>query len=164
MDTPLLRITPEPLAIEPLMAAVERLARTDTDGCGAICSFVGVVRSTHRGRRVDHLEYEAFDALALKVFGQIAAEIQARWPGARVGIHHRVGRLAIGEASVAIAAATAHRAESFAACRYAIERIKQVAPIWKHEFLEDGDVWIEGAVADPADEAARQQAIERACG
>ena len=78
---------------------------------------------------------------------------------ARLAIHHRTGRLAIGDASVAIAAASPHRADAFAACRYAIERVKQIAPIWKHEHFEGGEVWIEGATADPDDEAAREAAL-----
>ncbi len=78
-------------------------------------------------------------------------------------MHHRTGRLELGEASVAIAAASAHRAEAFAACRYAIERIKQIAPIWKREHFEGGEVWVEGATADPDDEAAREEAVRRAC-
>ena len=81
----------------------------------------------------------------------------------RLALHHRVGRLEIGEASVAIAAASPHRTEAFAACRYAIERVKQIAPIWKHEYFEGGDVWIEGATADPDDEQARQEALRRSC-
>ena len=125
--------------------------------------FVGVVRATHQGRRVRALEYEAFEPLALKVFALIGREIETRWPAGDVAIHHRVGALQIGDASVAIAAAAAHRAEAFQICRYAIERVKQVAPIWKHEFFEDGDAWVEGATADPADEGARQTALERAC-
>ena len=78
-------------------------------------------------------------------------------------MHHRIGRLAIGEASVAIAAASPHRADAFAACRYAIERVKQIVPIWKHEYFEGGDVWIEGATADPDDVAAREAAMRIAC-
>ena len=84
-------------------------------------------------------------------------------PGVRLAIHHRIGRLEIGEASVAIAAASPHRADAFAACRYAIERIKQIVPIWKHEHFEGGDVWLEGATADPEDDAARQAAHRIAC-
>ena len=79
----------------------------------------------------------------------------AVWPGVRVGVHHRTGRLEIGEASIAIVAASAHRAEAFAACRYAIERVKQIAPIWKHEHFDGGEVWIEGATADPGRRTAR---------
>ena len=130
---------------------------------GAIASFLGTVRNENRGRRVERLEYEAYAPLALKAFERIASEADERWPDTVLAVHHRVGVLAIGEASVAIAAASPHRADAFAACRYAIERIKQIAPIWKHEFFEGGDVWIEGATADPDDEAARQTALERAC-
>ena len=81
----------------------------------------------------------------------------------RLAVHHRIGRLAIGEASIVIAAASAHRAQAFAACRYVIERVKQIVPIWKHEFFEGGEVWIEGATANPEDEAARLEAVRRAC-
>ena len=156
-------ITSDPLAVERLAAALEQAARHVDEGCGAVCTFVGVVRATHKGRRVRHLEYEAFKPLAMKVFDRIDAEIRAEWPRASVGIHHRIGRLEIGEASVAIAASSAHRAEAFQVCRYAIERVKQVLPVWKHEFFEDGDAWVEGAVADPDDEAARVRAHEVAC-
>jgi molybdopterin synthase catalytic subunit len=85
------------------------------------------------------------------------------WPTATLALHHRIGRLEIGEASVAIAAASPHRADAFAVCRYAIERVKQIVPIWKHEYFEGGDVWIEGATADPDDAAARENARHIAC-
>jgi molybdopterin synthase catalytic subunit len=130
---------------------------------GAVASFLGLVRDHNAGRRVLWLDYEAFVPLAMKAFEQIGTEAAARWPGVRLAIHHRTGRVAIGEASVAIAAASPHRADAFAACRYAIERVKQIAPIWKHEHFEGGEVWIEGATADPSDAAARQAALERAC-
>jgi molybdopterin synthase catalytic subunit len=132
-------------------------------GDGAVTTFVGLVRDHNAGRRVLWLDYEAFVPLAIKAFEQIGIEAAGRWPGARLAIHHRTGRVAIGEASVAIAAASAHRSDAFAVCRYAIERVKQIAPIWKHEHFEGGEVWIEGATADPSDEAARQAALERAC-
>jgi molybdopterin synthase catalytic subunit len=132
-------------------------------GDGALATFVGLVRDHNAGRTVLWLEYEAFAPLALKAFEQIAAEAAGRWPGARIAIHHRTGRVAIGEASVAIAAASPHRADAFAVCRYGIERLKQIAPIWKHEHFEGGEVWIEGATADPMDEGARLAALERAC-
>ena len=164
MSTALLAVTGDPLAIERLSARAEAEARRLGDGCGALAVFAGVVRATHEGRRVRHLEYEAHEPLAVKAFQQIAAEAADHWPGCVLLIHHRTGRLAIGELSVVIVAATAHRAEAFQACRYAIERVKQIAPVWKHEFFEDGDAWVAGAVADPADAAARQQARERACG
>lgn len=130
---------------------------------GAVATFVGLVRNHNGGRRVLWLDYEAYAPLAVKAFEQIAGEAAARWPDAQIAIHHRTGRVEIGEASVTIAAASPHRANAFAACRYAIERVKQIAPIWKREHFEGGDMWIEGAIADPADEQARTLAFERAC-
>jgi molybdopterin synthase catalytic subunit len=130
---------------------------------GAVATFVGLVRDHNAGRRVLWLDYEAFAPLAVKSFERIATEVAAQWPSVDLAIHHRTGRLAIGDASIVIGAASPHRAEAFSACRYAIERVKQIAPIWKHEHFEGGQVWIEGATADPEDEAARQAAMARAC-
>ncbi|MEO8678198.1 MAG: molybdenum cofactor biosynthesis protein MoaE [Vicinamibacterales bacterium] len=135
----------------------------EVTGIGAITTFVGLVRDNNLGRTVLHLEYEAYEPLAVRGLDRIVAEAAERWPDVRLAIHHRVGRLEIGEASVAIAAASPHRADAFAASRYAIERIKQIVPIWKHEFFEGGDVWIEGATADPDDAAAREKAMKVAC-
>lgn len=132
-------------------------------GHGAVATFIGVVRDNNLNRRVTHLEYEAYEPMAVKALDQICREAGREWPGIRVAVHHRMGRLAIGEASVVIAAASAHRADAFAACRYVIERVKQIVPIWKHEFFEGGEVWIEGATANPDDEAARLEAVRRAC-
>jgi len=109
------------------------------------------------------LEYEAYEPLAVRAFARISAEVAERWPAIRLGIHHRIGRLEVGQASVAIATCSPHRVDAFAACRYSIERIKQIAPIWKHEFFEGGDVWIEGATADPHNEEAKAEAFRRAC-
>ena len=147
----------EPLDVTAVIAAVAGPAH------GAVTTFIGNVRETNAGRDVRWLDYEAFAPLAVKSFARIAEEAKAQWPDTVVAIHHRTGRVEIGEASVVIAAASPHRADAFAAARYAIERIKQIAPIWKHEHFEGGDVWIEGATADPADESARQTALERAC-
>ena len=156
-------ITPDPVSVERLSRLVEAEVQARGEGCGALCSFVGVVRATHQGRRVQYLEYEGFEPLALKVFEQIDREVGAQWPEAVVAIHHRVGRLGIGDASVVIVAGAAHRAAAFQVARYAIERVKQIAPIWKHEFYDDGEAWVEGATADPADDRARQEALVRAC-
>jgi molybdopterin synthase catalytic subunit len=150
-------ITPEPLDAAAIVSIV---AGPDS---GAVASFVGLVRDQNAGRHVLLIDYEAFAPLAVKAFERIAAEAATRWPSVRLAIHHRTGRLAIGDPSVVIAAASAHRADAFAACRYAIERVKQIAPIWKHEHFEGGEIWIEGATADPDDEAARHEAFERAC-
>ena len=132
-------------------------------GDGALCLFVGVVRNTHQGRAVSRLEYEAYEEMALSELRAVENEARRRWPLGDIRIVHRLGRLEIGEASVAIAAASPHRADAFAACRYAIERVKQIAPIWKREYFEGGDVWIEGATADPEDARARAEAERIAC-
>ena len=150
-------ITPEPLDAAALEAAVLD-AR-----CGAVATFVGRVRAQNADRTVLWLEYEAYAPLAIAAFQTIAREAAERWPDARLAIAHRTGRLAIGDASVVVAAASPHRAEAFAVCRYGIERVKQIAPVWKREHFEGGEVWIEGAVADPADAAAREIAAARAC-
>ena len=136
-----LAISRDVLSLDALVREVEHDAQTRGEGCGGLCSFVGVVRATHKQRRVRYLEYEAFEPLALTAFGQIEQEIGRDWPQAVIAIHHRIGRLEVGEASV----------------------VKQIAPVWKHEFFEDGDAWVEGAVADPNDDLARQEARRRAC-
>jgi molybdopterin synthase catalytic subunit len=162
LKTPLLAIGPAPLDVAAIQDAVtERGTASGSDG--AVTMFLGLVRNHNVGRKVQFLEYEAYDALALRAFARISEEIAARWPGVRLALHHRTGRIEIGGASVAIAAASPHRGDAFAACRYTIERVKQIAPIWKREFFEGGDVWIEGATADPDDEAARAQAERLAC-
>lgn len=132
-------VTEEPLSIDDLARAVGLPA------CGAIATFVGIVRDHTGERQVDHLEYEAYTPMAEKTLRQIGQEIRERWPSIRaVGIRHRIGRLEIGEASVVIAVAASHRADVFDACRYAIDRIKEIVPIWKKEFWTDGEMWIEG--------------------
>jgi molybdopterin synthase catalytic subunit len=151
------RICPEPIDAAAVTALVSE------PDCGAVNTFIGLVRNHNAGRRVTRLDYEAYAPLAVKAFEQIDAEARERWPSVQLAIHHRIGGLDIGDASVVIAAASPHRAEAFAASRYAIERIKQIAPIWKHEHFEGGEVWVEGATADPQDEAARRLALERAC-
>ena len=148
------------MTADPLDATVVARIVASAD-CGAIATFVGIVLDEHGGRRVLWLEYEAYEPLAIKAFARIDEEAGERWPSIALAIHHRVGRLEIGEASVVIAAASPHRPEAFAACRYAIERIKQIAPIWKHEHFEGGDVWIEGATADPMDEEVRRMALSQ---
>jgi MoaE-MoaD fusion protein len=160
---PLLHIGPERLDLERISAALEESAGPAAGADGAVATFVGLVRNHNAGRSVRYLEYEAYEPLALKAFERITSEIAERWPGVRLAVHHRIGRLEIGEASVAIAARSAHRGHAFAACRYTIERVKQIAPIWKREFFDGGDVWIEGATADPADARARAEAERVAC-
>jgi MoaE-MoaD fusion protein len=153
MSDPRFRVTSDPLDVAAVSAIVS------SADCGAVTTFVGLVRNEHGGRRVLWLDYEAYEPLALKSFVRIDEEAGERWPSVGLAIHHRIGRLDIGEASVVIAAGSPHRADAFSACRYAIERIKQIAPIWKHEHFEGGDSWIEGATADPLDEDARRMAF-----
>ena len=109
------------------------------------------------------LEYEAYEPLALRALALIVDEAQAAWPAVRLGIHHRIGRLEIGEASIIIAAASPHRADAFAACRYAIERVKQIVPIWKREHFEGGEIVAGRRHGGSDDEAARQAAHRIAC-
>jgi molybdopterin synthase catalytic subunit len=163
MTLPRLAVLSEPLSAERLAITLERELRDTAHGCGAVATFLGVVRGTHQGRKVRLLEYEAYVPLAENVLALIEREVAEFWPSVRLALHHRIGRLVVGEASVAIAAASAHRTDAFQACRYAIERVKQVAPIWKREFFDDGAEWIEGAVADPSDRAARDRARTIAC-
>lgn len=115
---------------------------------GAVVHFVGTVREWTRGRQTVRLEYEAYPEMAVAQMEVIAREIGAQWEGARVAISHRVGNLAIGEVSVVIAVATPHRGDAFAACRHAIERLKQIVPIWKKEVWADGEEWA-GSQAGP---------------
>ncbi len=160
---PLLRIGRDPLNVDQLAASLSASAGSDGGADGAVVSFLGLVRNHNVGRSVRYLEYEAYEPLALKAFERIAAEVHERWPGARLALHHRIGRLQVGEASVAIVTRSPHRGDAYAACRYAIERVKQIAPIWKREFFDGGDVWIEGATADPDDVRARAEAERVAC-
>jgi len=155
----LVAVTRDPLDLLALTAAIAR----EATGNGAITAFTGLVRDHNQGRKVRFLEYEAYEPLAVRALELIVAEARETWPDARLAMHHRIGRIDIGEASIIIVAASPHRAEAFAACRYMIERVKQIVPIWKHEHFEGGDVWLEGATADPADEAARDKARRIAC-
>ena len=152
-------VTTNVLDVRTLVAHVAGSAAGD----GAVATFIGLVRDHNQGRRVEFLEYEAYDALAVRALTRIVDEARQAWQDTRVAVHHRIGRLEIGEASIVIAAASLHRAHAFAACRYTIERVKQIVPIWKHEHFAGGDVWLEGATADPDDEAARQTAYRIAC-
>jgi molybdopterin synthase catalytic subunit len=152
-------VTSAPLDLQALIDEVGGSGTAD----GAVASFIGLVREQNQGRRVSFLEYEAYEPLAIRALQLIMEEARASWADTRIGVHHRIGRLELGEASIIIVAASPHRAHAFAACRYTIERVKQIVPIWKHEHFEGGDVWLEGATADPDDEAAREAARRIAC-
>ncbi len=113
---------------------------------GGVALFLGVVRDNSEAGRVDEIDYEAYESMAEKELLQAEEEVKRMWPQTRkVNVIHRLGRLSVGEVSVAVAVSSPHRAEAFAACRQAIERIKHDAPIWKRERLADGtEVWVEG--------------------
>ena len=131
------RVVGTPLSADAAAAAV------DDPGAGGIVIFSGVVRDETGGRPVKFLEYEAHAPMAEAKLREIGAALRVRWPGImRVAMLHRVGRLEIGEASVLIAVAAAHRAEAFEACRYAIDTLKATVPVWKKEHFEDGEVWV----------------------
>ena len=115
----------------------------DAEGAGGIATFVGRVRASSRGRVVTMLEYEAYPEMAQRVFSQIASEARAKFDILDIVIHHRVGTLVVGETSVVISVAAPHRAAAFDACRYAIDRLKQIAPIWKKEHFQGGAVWVD---------------------
>lgn len=114
------------------------------DPYGAVISFLGTTRSPNKGLYVTHLEYEAYPAMAERVIQQIIAEMRERWVLGRVALWHRLGRVNPSEGSILIVVSSPHRPEAFEACLYAIERVKQILPVWKKEFLPDGSHWIEG--------------------
>ena len=122
-----------------------------SDAGGAVCTFLGVARKYSRGREVVHLEYEAYPEMAEKKMAEIGDELRVKFGAEHVAILHRTGVLKIGEASVAIAVATPHRREAFLACQYAIDRLKEIVPIWKKEVWSDGQRWIGWEGQTPAD-------------
>jgi MoaE-MoaD fusion protein len=141
------RITSSPIATSEL---AEQLKAGED---GAVVVFEGIVRNHSNGRKTLFLEYDAYETMALRKMCEIGAEIHQRFTIDRIGIVHRTGRLEIGDTSVTIIVTSAHRGVAFDACRYAIDRLKQIVPIWKKEYFEDGAVW--------ADSEAGSQTIER---
>jgi MoaE-MoaD fusion protein len=130
------RLSEQPLSLE---AAVEEVR---ADGVGAVASFIGTTRARSRGRDVVYLEYEAYEGMAEKVMAALADELKQRHDLSEVAIHHRVGRVDIGETSVVIAVSAPHRAAALAACKEAIDELKVTVPLWKKEVYEGGEEWI----------------------
>lgn len=130
------RITQEPIRLDELTAFVA------DPGAGAMATFVGTTRDSNDGRRVIRLEYECYPGMAEKEMEKIGQEVLERWPVKKVAMLHRLGRVDIGEASVAIAVSSGHRHAAFEACHYAINQLKETVPIWKKELYEGGEVWI----------------------
>lgn len=133
-------ITTEALDPAPLVEAVRR------DESGAVALFYGVVRNENLGRNVLWLEYDAYPEMAIKKMREVADEVRAKFPVTGVGALHRIGRLEIGETSLLVAVSSGHRKEAFEACHYAVDRIKEVVPVWKKEVFEGGEEWVEGRV------------------
>lgn len=118
------------------------IAAVSGAGMGGIVTFTGMVRLQSRGTTIDHLEYEAYGPMAVRVMTQLCDEIEVEVAGTRIAVEHRVGNLAIGDIAVVIAAAAPHRAEAFTACRAMIDRLKDRVPIWKKEISVDGAEWV----------------------
>src|SRR5690625_1034402 len=129
-------VTSEPIEINDV---IEKVVRREA---GAISTFTGIAREFTQGKRTLYLEYQAYESMAEKKLAEIGKEIEERWEDTKTAIAHRTGRLDISEVAVAIAVSTPHRNDAFEASRYAIERIKEIVPIWKKEHWEDGSVWI----------------------
>lgn len=139
MARPLCRVTREPIDPAALLDGV--VSASD----GAALLFWGVVRNRNDGRAVTHLEYEAYAEMAEATLAEIVAEARERWEVGGIGVVHRIGRLEVGEGSVAIAVASPHRAEAYEASRYVIEELKRRVPIWKREgYAEGGSEWLGG--------------------
>lgn len=132
------RLTPEPLSETAIREGLEVSAD------GAVVVFAGIVRARNRGRAVRYLEYEAYEEMALPVLTRVAEDARTRFGVERLRVHHRTGRVEIGEASVLVAAASPHRGHAFDAARHTMNEIKRIVPIWKREVFEDGEVWVEG--------------------
>ena len=130
------RLSAEPLDLSACVAEV------GSEEAGAIATFVGTTRLTSRGRTVQYLEYEAYPEMAEQTMAEIAGELEARHDLIGVAIHHRVGRVGLGEPSVVIAVSAPHRADALAACREAIDELKERVPVWKKEVYEGGEEWI----------------------
>ena len=131
-------LTEDPLDLNTLIEEVRH------PGSGALAVFLGVVRDQDRGRKVRYLEYDAYRSMAEKEMRRVGEEVLTRWPLARIAMRHRFGRLEVGETALIVAVSAPHRSDAFEACRYAIDRIKEIVPIWKKEVWEDGEAWLEG--------------------
>ena len=112
---------------------------------GAVVLFLGTTREFTQGRRTQSLDYECYPEMAEKKLAELEAEARRRWPLTGCSIVHRLGHMDIGETSVAVIVTSSHRRASFDACHYAIDKLKKTVPIWKKEFFEDGEVWVEGS-------------------
>ncbi|WP_243292293.1 molybdenum cofactor biosynthesis protein MoaE [Bacillus sp. FJAT-47783] len=136
MSFSLYEVTNEPISVE---TVVQKVIRPEA---GAVTTFIGTVREWTNGKRTLFLQYEAYEKMAISMLKKIGDEIKEKWPDAKCAITHRVGKLEISDIAVVIAVSTPHRIDAYEANQYAIERIKQIVPIWKKEHWEDGEMWV----------------------
>ena len=148
-------IVKEPVDVSKLIEAVA------DRNAGAIVTFIGTVREMTKGKKTLYLEYEAYEPMARKKLEQIGAEIRQQFPAAKTAIVHRIGRLDISDIAVAIAVSAPHRDEAYRANRYAIERIKEMVPIWKKEHWENGEMWVGNQKETVFYESGAPEAFER---
>jgi len=141
MSENLISVSEDPISAQTLAGLVAR------DAAGAIVTFEGTVRDHSGKRATEYLEYEAYDTMVIKVLREIAATAKERWSLSEVAVHHRTGRLIVGEVSVAIAVSAEHRDAAFSGCRFIIDELKHAAPIWKKEVGPDGSEWVSGPTA-----------------
>jgi len=133
------RLVREPINVQSIAASLQRPED------GAVVIFEGVVRNHSNGKAVRFLEYQAYESMALKKLEEVGSRAKTEFPIRDIAIVHRLGHMDIGECSAVIVVTSAHRGPAFEACRFAIDAIKKIVPIWKKEFFEDGEVWVEGA-------------------
>src|SRR5579884_587480 len=136
----MIRLTTDPIDHHALTEQVRR------PGCGAVVTFLGTVRDLTGDRVTAALDYEAYPGMAEKKMAEIERATRERWPVGELAMVHRLGHLEVGDVSVAVAVSCSHRGEAFEACRYAIDRLKEIVPIWKKEHAEDGSFWVGGPI------------------
>ncbi|MDN5205567.1 molybdenum cofactor biosynthesis protein MoaE [Fulvivirgaceae bacterium BMA10] len=132
----MIKISEQPLHVQ---EAIDQVSHSEA---GAVDVFIGTVRNRTKDKSVVRLEFEAYEAMALKEMQKIATLIKEKWPVLAIAIHHRIGVLDIGEIPVVIAVSSPHRRDAFEACKFAIDTLKETVPIWKKEIFEDGEVWV----------------------
>ena len=133
----MIEITDSKIDVQKIIDAVR------SPDCGAVSVFVGTVRNHNREKDVNALEYEVYGEMAEKMIGKIIEEIKSKWEVNKIAVSHRIGKMEVGEITVAIAVSAPHRNESIPACKYAIDRLKEIVPIWKKEYAVDGASWVE---------------------
>ena len=138
VEAEVFRLTRDPIDIQKIAGSIQKAED------GAVVVFDGIVRNHSRGKAVRYLEYDAYESMAIRKLEEVGTRAKSEYAIRDIAIVHRMGHLEVGECSVAIVVASAHRGPAFDACRFAIDTIKKIVPIWKKEFYEDGEVWIEG--------------------